>query len=306
MPPTNCFIKNEWDTLNKVIVGTALSWGLNPTAESAVDPKSREHILSGTYPTWSNVQKELDSLVKLLENNGVQVLRPVVQDNLNQVFCRDVGVMIHDMFIRSSMITDRIPEWKGISNLCSELPTSNILVPPKEVRLEGGDIMPMDDEIWVGYSEEPDFSTFKTSRTNKAALVWLQEQFPKLKVRGFQLNKSDLDPRVNALHLDCCLCPLSGGNAFFHPGGLKLNKDIEWIREKFKDKICEIDAEAMYNMHCNLFSLNPNTIVIGEGFTEVHKQLNNWGYNVLETPFNETAKMEGLLRCVTLPLKRIS
>jgi len=36
----------------------------------------------------------------------------------------------------------------------------------------------------------------------------------------------------------------------------------------------------------------------------VNAQLRAWGYNVLEIPFNETAKLEGLLRCVTLPIVR--
>ncbi|HHZ94306.1 MAG TPA: amidinotransferase, partial [Flavobacteriales bacterium] len=170
MEETNCFIQNEWDTLNKVIVGTAESWGDVPSAENAVDPKSREHILAGTYPTESDVQSELEGLVRLMEENGVKVLRPVVLENLNQVFCRDVGVMIRGVLIRSSMIPARSPEWNGINQICSELPTSNVLTPPAEVRIEGGDIIPMGNEIWVGYSEEPDFSNFKTSRTNKAAV----------------------------------------------------------------------------------------------------------------------------------------
>ena len=59
----NCFVLNEWDTLKKVVVGSAKSWGPTPSAEEAVDPKSREHILAGTYPTESDVQKELDAFL---------------------------------------------------------------------------------------------------------------------------------------------------------------------------------------------------------------------------------------------------
>jgi len=32
--------------------------------------------------------------------------------------------------------------------------------------------------------------------------------------------------------------------------------------------------------------------------------LRDWGYRVIETPMNETSKMEGLIRCVTLPIQR--
>ena len=60
----------------------------------------------------------------------------------------------------------------------------------------------------------------------------------------------------------------------------------------------------MYNMHCNLFSISPTTVISGEGFDRVNTQLLEWGYRVIETPMDETSKMEGLLRCVTLPMKR--
>lgn len=297
-------VNNEWNSLKKVIVGIATSWGPNPRADEAVDPKSRQHILAGTYPVESDVKKELEGLVSILEENGVEVLRPQSSTDLNQVFTRDVGVVIENKLIRSSMIADRAPEWDGISGLFENLNTENILIPPNGVRIEGGDIMPMGDEIWVGYSEKEDFDTFKTSRTNSEAMVWLREKFPRKNIRGFQLKKSDTNPRTNALHLDCCLCPLSGGQVIFHPEGLKLDSDVEWVRNHFAGKIHEVDAEAMYNMHCNLFTISPGIIISGKGFDVVNEKLRAWGYQVIEIPFNETAKLEGLLRCVTLPIYR--
>ena len=299
-----CFIVNEWDTLKKVVVGTANSWGPIPLADESVDPKSREHIIAVTYPTESDIQHELDAFVEILKTHGVKVLRPTHIPNLNQVFTRDVGVTLCDKFIRSSMIPERAPEWDGISTLCSHITPENTLKPPSDVRLEGGDIMPMGDEIWVGYSEDEDFNLYKTSRTNRAAIHWLQEQFPQAKIRTFELTKSDTDPYTNALHLDCCICPLSQGHAIFHPNGMKNSEDVSWIRNKYKGKLLEISAEDMYNMHCNLFSLSPTTIISGKGFTVVNAQLRDWGYTVIETPFNETGKLEGLLRCSTLPLLR--
>jgi N-dimethylarginine dimethylaminohydrolase len=299
-----CKVNNEWNTLRRVIVGIATSWGPNPTAQQTVDPKSREHILAGTYPITSDVHQELEGLVTLLKENGVEVLRPENTADLNQVFSRDVGVVIENKLIRSSMIAERAPEWLGVSGIFSHTPSENILTPPSGVRIEGGDIMPMDNEIWVGYSEEEDFQKYRTARTNKNAVVWLQEKFPAKYVRGFQLHKSDTDPRTNALHLDCCLCPLSGGQVIFHPEGLKLESEITWVRKRFAEKIYEADAEAMYNMHCNLLTISPDTIISGKGFERVNAQLRAWGYNVLEIPFNETSKLEGLFRCVTLPLIR--
>ena len=304
MSNLTCNINNEWNTLRKIIVGIANSWGPIPTAQQALDPKSREHVLAGTYPTESDVHEELEGLATLLRENGVEVFRPDNSLDLNQVFVRDVGVVIENKFIRSSMIAERAPEWKGLSGILSHLSSEYILIPPSGVRIEGGDIMPMGDEIWVGYSEQEDFLKHRTARTNRQAVVWLQEMFPEKFVRGFQLQKSDTDPQNNALHLDCCLCPQSGGQVVFHAGGLKQESDIAWIRNRFAENIYEVDAEAMYHMHCNLLTISPDTMISGQGFDDVYALLRAWGYKVLETPFNEAAKLGGLLRCATLPIER--
>jgi len=304
MSSPKCQVSNEWSTLKKVIVGTAVSWGADPTAELAVDPKSREHILAGTYPTENDVQRELEGLVTLLKSNDVEVIRPVNIEGLNQVFSRDVGIVINDKLIHTSMIAGRSQEWEGIENHFSHLSSNQILIPTVGVRIEGGDVMPMGDEIWVGFGEGDDFEKYRTSRTNELAIEWLISEFPNHHIRSFALSKSDIDPRLNALHLDCCLSVLSGGHAIFHPGGMKYEKDRHWIRKHFEGKIIELDAEGMYDMHCNLFSITPATVISGQGFNKVNTQLRNWGYEVLETPMGETSKMGGLLRCVTLPIIR--
>ena len=304
MSVIHCHVNNEWSTLKKVIVGTAKSWGPDPIAELAVDPKSREHVLAGTYPSENDVQFELNGLISLLESIGVLVLRPNIIEDLNQVFSRDVGIVINDKFIRTSMIASRAPEWEGIAHHFSDLSSYHITTPTSGVRIEGGDVMPMGNEIWVGYGEGADFEKYKTSRTNEKAIKWLKTEFPKHYIRSFALSKSDIEPRLNALHLDCCLSVLAGGHAIFHSDGMKHENDRQWIRDRFEGKIIEVDSQGMYDMHCNLFSISPTTVISGKGFDTVNTQLRKWGYEVLETPMGETSKMGGLLRCVTLPIFR--
>ena len=198
-------VTNEWSTLHTVIVGTARSMGDTPLLEEAYDPKSKEHIAAGTFPEETDCVRELDDLATLLRSMDVQVLRPHGVPELNQIFARDAGIVVEDRLVITRMIADRTAEWQGIAPLLTDVPASHILTPPEGVRVEGGDVMPRDGELWVGYSAADDFGAFTTSRTNEAALDWLSDQFPDWNVRGFQLQKSDTDPRANALHLDCCL-----------------------------------------------------------------------------------------------------
>jgi N-dimethylarginine dimethylaminohydrolase len=295
---------NEWDTLRSVVVGTARQMGGTPLLADAYDPKSKHHIKAGTFPMEADCQRELDGLASLLTGMEVKVLRPHVLPGLNQVFTRDVGVVLGDRLLSTRMIEDRSAEWNGIAPLLDGLSPAHRLTPPKGVRVEGGDLMPMDGQLWVGYSTEPDFSSFTTARTNEAAVDWLSDQFPDWSVRGFELQKSDDDPYQNALHLDCCLSVLSGERAIFHPEGFKLTSDVTFLRENFQSNALEVSAEEMFHMQCNLISVTHKDIISCPPFERVNARLTAWGYNVHCTPLQETAKMEGLLRCVTLPLQR--
>lgn len=296
---------NEWDPIQHMVVGTGESMGGIPTLEEAYDPKSKEHILAGTFPEGDDVHRELNGLVTILQDHGIKVLRPDNIDDLNQVFSRDVGVVIGDRLVATRMISDRAEEWDGIAPLLEGVPEHLKLFPPRGVRIEGGDVMPMNGELWVGYSPRDDFERFTTSRTNEAALDWLADQFPDWNVRAFALSKSDVDPRANALHLDCCLSVLSQGHAILHPEGLRESSDVEWLRKRFDGRLLEVDAEQMYNMQCNLISITPDHVISCPDFHEVNDTLKAWGYDVTTTVMHETAKMEGLLRCVTMPLFRI-
>ena len=295
---------NEWDALHTVVVGTAQSMGGTPLLQDAYDPKSKEHIRAGTFPVEKDCMAELDGLAALLEAHDIRVLRPQVLDDLNQIFARDVGVVIDDRLVATRMISDRAAEWQGIAPLLTDVRDSHVLTPPDGVRVEGGDVMPMNGEIWVGHSAAEDFGTYTTARTNEAALDWLSDQYTDWRVRGFELTKSDDDPRANALHLDCCLSVLAGGHALFHANGLKHEEDRAFIRSQFEGRLLEVDADQMYDMQCNLISITPEDVVSCPTFERVNAQLLDWGYRVHTTPLQETAKMEGLLRCVTLPLFR--
>ena len=61
----------------------------------------------------------------------------------------------------------------------------------------------------------------------------------------------------------------------------------------------------MYNMNSNVFSISENVIVSEISFKRINNILRELGFIVEEIKFSEIAKMEGLLRCTTLPLHRL-
>ena len=58
----------------------------------------------------------------------------------------------------------------------------------------------------------------------------------------------------------------------------------------------------MYNMFSNIFSISRNVVVSERNFTRINYVMRDLGYTVEEIKFSEVSKLEGLLRCVTLPL----
>ncbi len=297
-------ITNEYDRLEAVIVGTADSCGGRPHLEETYDPKSREHLRKGVYPYDSDMMLEMQYLVDVLEKYNVEVLRPTSIPDLNQIFSRDLCFVIEDKLLIPEIIREREDEQKGLQSCISTIPQEKILRAPAGVRIEGGDVIVHDNYILVGYANEEDFYTYKTARTNEAGLQFLKDQFPNKEVIGFELNKSDYEPRENALHLDCCFQPLGLGHALIFEDGFMHPKAIGILKDIFKDKLIKIDRQEMYLMGCNVFSINRDVIISERGFVRINEKLTSLGYKVEEIPYYQISKLEGLLRCSTLPLRR--
>ncbi len=297
-------IKDEIAPLKAVVLGTAESCGPTPGPEEAYDPKSLEHILAGTYPKEVDMIKEMEAFADVFHKYGVKVFRPEVLENCNQIFSRDIAFVIENKLVIANILPDREQEVEAILHVLDKIDDKDILHPPEEVHVEGGDVMPWKDYIFVGTYTAADYATHITARTNKYAVDWLASEFPDKKIKSFELRKST-NAKENALHLDCCFQPLGKGKAILHKNGFLVEEEYQWLIEYFGvENIFEITADEMYNMFSNVFSISPEVIVSERNFTRLNTWLRNHGFTVEEIPYAEIAKQEGLLRCSTLPLIR--
>lgn len=305
MKRLSILVKDETAPLEAVVLGIAKSFGGEPSLEEAYDPKSKEHILAGTFPVEKDLIIEMSAFAEVLRKYNVDVFRPSEIENYNQIFSRDIAFVIEDKFIVPNIIEDRAKEFDAISSLVSQIDEKSIIRMPEHARVEGGDVMPWQDCIFVGVSDEEDFNKYTVARTNYDGVAFLQETFPEKVVVSFELNKSDVEPRDNALHLDCCFQPIGTNQAIIYPGGFKNQEDVQFLKDYFgEENMIEISREEMYDMNSNLFSISPEVIVSEKGFTRLNQELRRRGFTVEEVPYSEIAKMEGLLRCSTMPLRR--
>ena len=298
-------IKNETSRLRAVVLGTAKNSGPVPKLEDCYDPKSAQHVLAGTYPREEDMHLEMEAVATILEKYNVEVYRPEVIENYNQIFSRDITFVIDDKLVRANILPDRDQEIVAINHVISKINPENIIKLPEECHVEGGDVMPWNDYIFIGTYSGEDYSDYITARTNIDAVIALQELFPEKTIKSFELRKDNTNPKENALHLDCCFQPIGKDKAILHKNGFLVEKEYEWLLDFFgKENVFEIDKEEMFNMNSNIFSISEDVIISEKNFTRLNTWLRKNGFIVEEVAYSEIAKQEGLLRCSTMPLIR--
>lgn len=289
-----------------MVLGTANALNKLPNFDDLYDPSSRKHLLAGTYPTKAVLKNALSILENTLIKHGVNVLRPNLVPNCNQLFARDLGFVIDDLWIQANIIPHRAEELHGLRSLKQKIPINKQHILPDEVHVEGGDVLVHNDYIFVGVCTREDYSELLTARTNKASVLALQSLFPNKKVKSFELIKSNFVPEQNALHLDCCFQPVGTKYAITCPKGFANPKEYQWLVRFFNHKhIFEVTPFEMSQMMCNVVSISPSIVVSDSSFTRLNHWLRQRGIMVEEIDFREVAKQGGLFRCVTMPLTRI-
>lgn len=320
----NISVSNETAPLKAVILGTARDLGtpfLNyvdpkkwpsetaPEEDYITDPKSRYHLMNGTYPIEADLRRENDHFARILAKYNIKVYQPKTLPSTNQVFTRDIGFVIDNVFIKSNMGTvERQQEFFAIRDIVSHI-ADEVWFPPQTVKVEGGDVMLLNDNIYVGQAAEGS-QGLRCDRTNPEAIEYLKKKFPSKSIIPVPLIKSDKIPTENCLHLDCAFQPIGDNEGcIIFIDGFENKDQAHQIMEDCggESKAIKITAQQMYNMNSNIFSISPKVIVSGNNeaeFGEINTQLESRGFTVEKIPYSETSKMEGLLRCSTLPLRR--
>lgn len=298
-------VHNETSKLKAVVLGTAVSNGSTPTADEAYDPKSLEHILAGTYPIESDMVNEMEAFNSVFKKYDVQVYRPEIIENYNQIFSRDIGFVIGDTFIKANILPDRERELDAIQYVINQINPDKVKRPPQEVHIEGGDVMLWNDYIFIGTYKGSDYKDYITARTNMEGVAYIKSLFPNKIVKEFDLVKSKLEARDNALHLDCCFQPVGKNKGIIYKSGFREEADYVYLVKLFgKENLFHITRDEMYHMNSNVFSIDENVVVSERNFTRLNTWLRENDFIVEEIPYAEIAKQEGLLRCSTLPLIR--
>lgn len=299
-------INNETGRLKSVVLGQPVSMGVDPTLEESYDAKSYHTIQQGVYPKEGDIINEMTEFEKVLKKYDVEVIRPDIIKDYNQVFARDVAFVIEDKMILSNLIPDRADEQEAYSKIFEQVEWRKIINLPDTAHIEGGDVIVWNDFLFIGTCFSEDYRNFKTARTNEYAIEILKEYFPKKRIIDLELKKNDTVPYEGILHLDCTFNPVGKDKCIIYKDGFVDESDYRLILDIFGEENCfHVTKEEMFEMNPNIFSISPEVVVSDAAFTRMNRHLQDvWNIKVEEIPYREISKMGGLLRCSTMPLVR--
>ena len=74
----------------------------------------------------------------------------IIRDCKSKIFTRDIGFVIDDVFIKANILPDRQAEFQAIEYIVKQMNPDKVVTPPDEVHIEGGDVMPWNEHIFIG------------------------------------------------------------------------------------------------------------------------------------------------------------
>ena len=100
-------VNNETSELVTVLLGIPNNFGDTPNLESCYDPKSKQHVKNGTFPSQEDVTYEMNDFLDILTKYNIDVLRPKDIKGLNQIFSRDIAFVIENKLFIPNIIQQR-------------------------------------------------------------------------------------------------------------------------------------------------------------------------------------------------------
>ena len=297
-------VDNEYSALKSVILGLAEDMGDPPKVFDVYDPRSLYHIKNNSYPSEVDVKKDIESFYKILIKHNIDVLRPDNIKNCNQVFARDLGFTISNIFFQSNIVPNREEELIGVSGIINNL-DAGVVKLPDYMHIEGGDVIIHNDKLFIGTYSGEDYSELITARTNQESISYLEKMIPSKEIMSINIKKSNTDVFENVLHLDCCFQPIGKRKAIICPDSFVNKSDVEYLIGYFGKKNTYLAyGQEAYMLKSNLLVISPEVIVSDKRFNKINTWLEKNDFHVEKISYENVSKMSGLFRCSTLPLLR--
>ena len=100
--------------------------------------------------------KEIEAAAAVFRKYDVTVYRPDIIEDCNQIFARDIAFVIEDKIFKANILPDRDREIEAIRYVWNQIEDKDRIVLPDECHVEGGDVMPWNEYIFLGVYHDAD------------------------------------------------------------------------------------------------------------------------------------------------------
>lgn len=318
--------RNEWDKLERVIVGIANDAAIPPIDLSLrvvnyADKDNSFVIPHGLYPqaVIDEANEDLEKFCDFLRSQHVIVERPdrYYKPKYYNYCPRDTVIVVDDTLVATpTPLMSREYEYLAMKG---SFDYRKLIVAPQPDRyklyntdcignkdiLALNEIDPCFDAANVLRAND-DLYYLVSNSGNKKGAEYLQSLFPNLKVHT-------IENVYSYMHLDSTIAFLREGLMLLNPARIK-SKDVLPEPLRSWDAIFAPDPVDIghYPGYCNaspwvsvnLFSVNPELAVVEEHQVELARMLEKHGIDVKLLPMRHARTLGGCFHCVTLDLDR--
>lgn len=267
----NIYQMNKYDPIKSYIV-------CYPVKFQITDKSNKHYGQVDLNKVFAQYNKFINELIM----KGVKIQFLDIGNSPEQVYTRDLAFVINDtIFVCNMKSVSRKTETSYLLKFIKE---NNFKYYEMKNNIEGGDVIPYDDVVFVGIS----------TRTTIEAANELQEV---LKDKNMNITVVPINFDPAKIHLDCAFNTLDKDEAVISP----YVYDRKIIEEYIK-KLYDISKEDADNLGTNFVYLGHKRVLSCS--EKVTNLLNDNGYKAKYIDFSEIAKGEGGFECATLSILR--
>jgi len=297
---------NEWDRLRSVVVGTAdqANW---PSTDPVFARESertlwrKTPVPSGAVPQWivDEANEDLQGLVDILEQAGVEVFRPtdmdfVALDGLYNYCPRDRLLIAGDVIVDPAMMYPcRDQEAHAYEFLLSH--DHRCMTMPRDAGmiLDAANVCRLND-TWL---------FLESASGNRAAAAWLQTQFPDVHI--------EICNFYAGVHIDSTITPLREGLVALNASRVTPENCPQALADWDKIWVHDVVVQDFYQypyasqwIAMNMLSIDPDTVIVDRAQTQLITTLERRGITVIPHCLRHSRTLGGGFHCVTLDLWR--
>lgn len=297
---------NEWDTLRSVIVGSALhaNWpGKDPVfaEESRKTTWKESPVPAGPVPRWiiEETEEDLETLVKVLQQAGVEVYRPrdidfVELGGMYNYCPRDRLLISGDTVLDPAMMyACRDMELEAYHDVVDSAARYLHMPRHEGMILDAANVCRLGDS-WL---------FLESASGNRAAYDWLCENFSNISI--------ELCNFYSGVHIDSTVVPLRMGTVMLNASRVTEDNCPKVFDNWRKIWITDCVAQDFYQypyaskwIGMNCLSISPDTVIVDAAQRDIITQLEQANFTVIPLTLRHSRTLGGGFHCVTLDLWR--